>query len=147
MERVVDTREYLDMVCGLLRDGQRNVPVPVKGVSMRPFLRDQDMVYLIPLREPVRPGDIVLFQRPGGQYILHRVHRCLYDGSFLMLGDSQLQTERISGQQMRATVAFARIGGKDIRPGSLRWCFFAHLWRWLAPVRMPIGRIHKLFRK
>lgn len=146
MPRTVDTKEYLDMVCSLLREGQREVPVPVKGVSMRPFLRDQDMVYLNPIRERVRPGDIVLYLRRNGQYILHRVYRANPDGSFLMLGDSQLEPEPVAADQLRAKVSFVRLGAKEVRPGSLHWWLFSHLWRWLAPVREPISRVRNLFR-
>lgn len=146
MPRTVDTKEYLDMVCALLREGQREVPVPVKGVSMRPFLQDQDMVYLNPIREPVRPGDIVLYLRRSGQYILHRVCKSNPDGSFLMLGDSQLEKEPVAADQLLAKVSFVRLGAKEVRPGSLHWWLFAHLWRWLAPVRGPILRAWNLFR-
>lgn len=147
MPHTIDTREYLDTVCAMLRDGERNVPVPVKGVSMRPFLRDQDMVYLNPIDEPLRPGDIVLYLRRNGQYILHRVCRCKRDGSFLMLGDSQLEPEPVAADQLRAKVSSVRIGQREVRPGSLHWWLFAYLWRWLAPVRGPISRVRNLFRR
>ena len=32
----LDTNKYLDAVCLMVREGQKNVPVPIKGVSMRP---------------------------------------------------------------------------------------------------------------
>lgn len=138
MARLVDTKEYLDMVCALLREGKENVCVPVKGVSMRPFLRDQDLVYLNRIRQPVKPGDILLFQRPNGQYILHRVYRIAPDGRYLMLGDSQSVLEPIASDQALAIVSFARIGGKEVRPGSVQWWIFAKPWRWLAPLRKQI---------
>ena len=147
MNRIVDTTEYLDMVVSLLQEGQRDVPVPVKGVSMRPFLRDQDMAYVIPPEDSVNPGDILLFQRPDGRYILHRVHKRLPSGEYLMLGDSQQGTERIGTSQIRGKVSFVKIQSTVIAPGDLRWLFFAYPWRWLAPARGIIGRIHnKLHR-
>lgn len=145
MAHLVNTKEYLDMVCGLLLEGKENVCVPVKGVSMRPFLRDQDLVYLNLIREPVKPGDILLFQRPNGQYILHRVYR-IADGGFLMLGDSQRVLEPITSDQALAIVSFARIGGKEVRPGSVRWWFFAYPWRWMAPLRKQIGFVHRIVK-
>ena len=148
MARILGTTEYLDTACALLREGRTQVPVPVKGVSMRPCLRDGDLVYLDPLCQPVRPGDMVLFLRENGQYILHRVHRCLPDGSYLILGDSQLTPEPVQAHQLRATATRARCAGRDMAPGSLRWWFYAQPWRWLAPLRRPIGRLHRLiFRK
>ena len=147
MNRIVDTTEYLDMVVSLLREGKRDVPVPVKGVSMRPFLRDQDMAYLIPPEDSVRPGDILLFQRHGGQYILHRVQKCLPSGEYLMVGDNQWGMERIRPGQLRGKVSFVKIQGKVIAPGDLHWWFFAHPWRWLTPARAIAGRIRVKFRK
>lgn len=147
MHRIVDTTEYLDTVCELLRDGKRDVPVPIKGVSMRPFLRDQDMAYLIPVEDPVRPGDILLFQRPDGRYILHRVHRLLGNGTYLMLGDSQRGTEIIGEDALRGKVSFVRIQDRNVAPGSFRWWFFAYPWRWLAPARGIIGRLHSLLKR
>lgn len=147
MPRVIDTREYLDTVCDLLREGAQDVPVPVKGVSMRPFLRDQDVVYLNRIRGPVRRGDIVLYLRRNGQYILHRVHTCRPDGSFLMLGDSQRMLEPVAADQLRARVSYARRKEREVRPGSFLWWFFACPWRWLAPVRGQIFRIYRLLKR
>ena len=46
---VLDTNQYLDAVCLMIREGRENVPVPIQGVSMRPFLRNADFAYLVPL--------------------------------------------------------------------------------------------------
>jgi signal peptidase I len=147
MERVVDTVAYLDLVCQLLSEGHTAVPVPVKGVSMRPFLRDGDRVFLDLPKTAIRKGDIVLFRRTNGQYILHRVHRICRDGSFFMLGDSQLIPEPVPAEKIRARVSFAIIGGKTVKPRSLHWWFFAYPWRALAPFRRQIGWVRGVFRK
>lgn len=146
MAHRVDTKEYLDIVCQLLQEGKQNVGVPVKGFSMRPFLHDQDVAYLNLVAQPVKPGDILLFQRVTGQYILHRVHRCLPDGTFLMLGDFQETLERLELHQIRAIVSYVRIGDKILRPGDVRWWLFAHPWRWLAPVRKPIKDVYSFIK-
>lgn len=137
---VLDTTKYLDAVCRMLEDGEVNVPVPVTGVSMQPFLRNGDFAYLEPIREPVKKGDIVLYQRRHGQYILHRVYR-LREGGFWMLGDSHLKPEPVDADQLRGKVAFVRCGGRDIHPGDRRWWLFAYPWRWLAPWRKQIYQI------
>lgn len=147
MNRIVDTTEYLDTVCSLLREGKRDVPVPVKGVSMRPFLRDQDMAYLIPVEGPVKPGDILLFRRSSGRYILHRVHKLLGGGRYLMLGDSQRDVEVITDGNIRGKVSFVRIQDRNVAPGSFHWWFYAYPWRWLAPARGIIGRLHSLLKR
>ena len=70
---ILDTQAYLNTVCDMLAPGQTLVPVPVAGTSMCPFLHPGDTVYLsAPDRSP-EVGDILLFRRPTGPYILHRV--------------------------------------------------------------------------
>ena len=147
MARMVDTKEYLDTVCQLLREGKENVCVPVKGFSMRPFLHDQDLVYLNLVTRAAKPGDILLFQRFTGQYVLHRVYRCLPEGDYLMLGDFQDTQERIAPHQIRAIVSYARVKGQLIRPGDARWWLYSHPWRWLAPVRGSIIHGYSAIRR
>ena len=144
---VLDTEKYLDAVCRMIEEGRENVPVPVKGVSMRPFLCSGDFAYLVSLPGKIKKGDILLFQRENNQYVLHRVYKLRKDGSFLLLGDSQLQAEPVKKSQLRAKVSFVRCGGQDCRPGSFRWWFFADPWRVFAPWRPQIAKLLALFRK
>ena len=144
---VLDTETYLDAVCRMIGDGHENVPVPVRGVSMQPFLRNGDFAYLVPLGEQIRKGDILLYQRPNGQYVLHRVYRIDKQGTFWMLGDSQYQPEPVKREQLRAKTAFVRCGGKECGPGDSRWRFFAGVWRICGPWRPQIGKLLALFRK
>lgn len=136
MQRILDTKEYLDTVCDLLRQGQTLVPVPVAGSSMTPFLHPGDMVYLDTPVQPLRKADIVLFTRPDGRYILHRIVKVNQDGSFIMLGDAQTEREYVDGpQRIHARVTKAAHKGKLLTPGSPRWRFFATVWIWVAPLR------------
>ena len=143
----LDTHKYLDAVCLMVREGQKNVPVPIKGVSMRPFLRNGDFAYLAALPGKLKRGDIVLFQRPNSQYVLHRVYKILGNGRYLMLGDSQMEPEPVTADQLRAKVECVRIGTLACHPGSFRWWFFAVPWLRLAPWRPQIARLLALFRK
>ena len=46
----------------------------VSGVSMQPMLdQNADLVKIVPVASPLKVGDIPLFKRPGGDYVLHRV--------------------------------------------------------------------------
>lgn len=144
---VLDTETYLNAVCRMIEEGRTNVPVPVRGVSMRPFLRDGDFAYLVPLPEKISRGDILLFQRRNHQYVLHRVYKIRRDGSFLLLGDSQMGSEPVTRDQLRAKVAFVRCCGRDCHPGTFRWWFFACPWLRLARWRPQIAKLLALFRK
>ena len=144
---MLDTNKYLDAVCRMIEEGHENVPVPIRGVSMRPFLRDADFAYLIPLRGKLKRGDMVLYQRRNDQYVLHRIYKVLKNGSYLLLGDSQMEPEPVEAGQLRAKVSFVRCLGQQCRPGSFRWWFFAVPWLRLARWRPQIAKLLALFRK
>lgn len=151
MARVVDTKEYLDIVCDLLENGETSVPVPVAGSSMIPFLHPGDTVYLDLPAAPLKRADIVLYTRPSGKYILHRIIAVNDDGSFFMMGDAQQEREWIeSARQIRARVTCARHKGKLLTPRSPRWRFFATVWIRVVPLRHflmnTVGKIKKIIR-
>ena len=144
---VLDTETYLNAVCRMIEEGQSNVPVPIRGDSMRPFLRSADFAYLTQLPEQVKKGDMILFRRLNGQYVLHRVYKILADGNYLLLGDSQMIPEPVHRDQFRALVTHVRAGAQLLTPKDLRWWFFAYPWRWLAPWRPQVTKLLALFRK
>ena len=136
MPRILDTQAYLDTICDLLRQGEKSVAIPVAGGSMVPFLHHGDTVYLDLLDSPPKRGDIVLYTRESGRYILHRIYKVNKDGSFIMVGDAQQVLEWIeSREQIHARVTSARHKGKLNRPGTLRWWAYRHIWLWLLPIR------------
>lgn len=148
MASVLDTTEYLNVVAELLEAGKEEIPVPVSGSSMIPFLHPQDQVFLSPIRSPLRPGDIVLYRRASGQYVLHRLYRLCPEGGFEMLGDVQTQPEPIrSRQQLLGVVTRAIHKDKPIDPKGLYWRFYAGPWRRLRAVRPLLLRLRNLLPK
>lgn len=136
MPYTLDTQAYLDTVCDLLRQGQRHVAVPVAGGSMIPFLHHGDTVYLDLPDTPLKKGDIVLYTRQSGRYILHRIKKANPDGSFIMVGDAQQELELLPRRDMiHARVSYALHKGKRTQPGQPRWWFYQHLWLWIVPLR------------
>lgn len=139
MAHLLDTKLFLDTVCDLLRQGQTHVSVPVTGGSMIPFLHSGDMVYLNPPPERLCRGDIVLYTRSNGDYVLHRIQKANADGSFLMVGDAQQTLERITDRgQIYGIVAQVRHKGNLLTPRSLRWWLYRHVWLWLRPFRRKL---------
>ncbi|MBQ7415856.1 MAG: S24/S26 family peptidase [Oscillospiraceae bacterium] len=136
MPRTLDTQAYLDTVCELLQQGQCHVAVPVAGGSMIPFLHNGDTVYLDLPDSPVKKGDIVLYTRENGRYILHRIKKVNSDGSFIIVGDAQQDLELLPrGELIRARVTSARHKGKLMTPGQPRWWFYRYIWLNIIPVR------------
>lgn len=146
MPRILDTKSYLDTVCELLRAGHTHVPVNIAGTSMTPFLDPGDTVFLDLPEGAVEKGDIVLFQRLGGQYVLHRVAAVGPDGLLALLGDAQIRPEPVHPAQVRAVVTGARRGEKLLGPSSLRWRFFRGPWQHCRRLRPYVNRIRNHFK-
>ena len=74
--RTVDNALLLEEYRTLLETAEQ-LPLLISGNSMSPFLvHGRDTVYLTKVNRPLRKGDIVLYQRKGGAYILHRRAIC-----------------------------------------------------------------------
>ena len=146
MSIVLDTQSYLDTVCDLLREGRTHVPVTVAGTSMTPFFDPGDTVFLDLPAKPITVGDVILFRRFGQQYVLHRVVGIFPDGSYELLGDAQLRSERVAPDQVCAIVTALRRGEKLLDEHSTRWRFFRGPWRHIRRLRPYVNRLRNHFR-
>ncbi len=146
MARTVDTKEYLDTVCQLLEE-DRQVSIPIAGNSMCPFLHPGDTALLARVSGQPKPGEVYLFLRPDGSYVLHRLIRVGKDGTLWLLGDNQADPEPVQPNRLRAQVLCVRRKGKECAPGDLLWWVFAKLWRRLWRLRRPIGAILRKLRR
>lgn len=85
----------------------------VTGCSMLPMLRQgRDTVILEPVTDPLKAGDIALFQREDGPYVLHRVIIADEDG-YIFCGDNQAERERVTHQQLVARMTGYIRNGKE----------------------------------
>ena len=140
MEQRADTDLYMEKARLLLQAGER-VPLPVQGNSMAPFLvSGRDQVWLEQPQTPLRTGDILLYRRSSGQYILHRV--CRTGGTGLtMIGDAHsIREPGVRPEQVLGRAVCVRRKGKLLKPGNLLWEFFARVWIRMIPVRRPVLR-------
>lgn len=90
--KMMDTRAYVGMLKELVEQG-REVRMVISGSSMAPFLiHGRDSIFFrAPARE-LRKGDIVFYERPGGQFVVHRICRVHADG-YDIIGDAQTEIE------------------------------------------------------
>ena len=44
-----------------------------EGDSMFPIIRARDLLIIEAVREPLKIGDVPLYKRDSGQYVLHRI--------------------------------------------------------------------------
>lgn len=152
MEHKVKVLEPEQLMPKLLEILEVTEPVPlvISGSSMTPFLvHGRDTVYLSKVNGPLRRGDMVLYRRDGGNYILHRICR-VEAGSYTMVGDAQVWLEKgVRPDQILAKVTAVRRKGKLLEPGNFLWNFFEKVWLAMVPLRPAVmagyARLKKLF--
>lgn len=143
--RTMDEREFLPVCKEVLAAGG-SLPLRVTGVSMRPFLKEgRDTVLLLPVSGALRRGDVVLFTRPGGKLVLHRIVR-LGEKTLLVTGDNQVELETVPREAVLAVAQRVLRGEKTLTPGNAEWIFFRTVWRWLRPLRPFFWRIWRLLK-
>ena len=111
----------------------------VTGTSMTPFLQNgKDGVLLAPADHP-KTRDIILYRRPSGRYVLHRIIR-RYEDYCLCCGDNQWFLETVSLHQVEAVVcARYRNEKREALKGFRYWCYVNHL-----PLRRLYCRLRDL---
>ena len=144
--RIVSPDLIVEPLLGLL-DETEAVPLVISGGSMTPFLvHGRDTVYLSKASGPLKKGDMVLYLRDNGRYVLHRVLSAK-DGLYTMIGDAQIYPEPgIREDQIKAIVTAVRRKGRLLRKGSFWWTFFEKVWIRVIPIR-PVVRDFYFFVK
>ncbi|MBD5391106.1 hypothetical protein HDR67_03785 [bacterium] len=85
---------------------------PVNGKSMQPLLHANDVVEIAAI-DSVHVGDILLYRRENGQFVLHRVRKIEPNG-YTFVGDHQALVEKnISASQLIGKVISYKKQGKD----------------------------------
>lgn len=144
--KTVDTQIFLDAVKEMVQEG-REVPVTITGNSMSPFLvHRRDRVLFSSIKRPLQKGDMVLYQRKGGQYVMHRIQRIDWKrNEYYMIGDAQMMTEGpLKEGQIAAVVTSVCRKGKWLKQGDFWWEFFRGPWLYMVPFRRVALRTYAL---
>ena len=126
--KVLPPELLMDQLLGLLEDTE-SVPLVISGSSMTPFLvHGRDTVYLSKATHPLKKGDMILYRRDNGAYILHRIFR-VEGETYTLAGDAQTRLEPgVRQDQVLAVVRAVCRKGKIRRSGSFWWDFFERIW-------------------
>ena len=144
--KTIDALTEGDELENVLKSGCE-FPLRVTGHSMRPFLKEKrDTVWLISCDSP-KIGQIVLFRRSDGHFVLHRVRKIRKDGSLTVNGDAQTWTETIRKDQVIARVTAVARDGKRKSCGSFSVRLRDALWYPTRPIRPFIFKAYSLIRK
>ncbi len=146
-EKTISADEWISKAKFLLEKGME-VKIKPQGLSMLPFIMgDRDDVILKNIARPLKKGDIVLYRRANGGYVLHRVHHV--EGSNLyMMGDSQdfIEGPVFTGQCVALVETYYKKGVlKDNTKLGMRVKYT--IWMWLRPFRWKLIKLNAWRRK
>lgn len=143
----------------------QEVILTVTGNSMRPFLRHQlDQVVLIQANKAgLQPGDVPLYRRANGRYVLHRVVERIEGGvccslrgrttptanaagvRYTLLGDAQTEPEyNVMPEQIVAVAKAFYCRGKLVSCDAPAYRRRVLRWHRLLPIRAPLVFICRL---
>lgn len=145
--KVVDTRAYVSVLRELTEEG-REVSMVIFGSSMSPFLIHQrDTIFFRKPDRELRAGDMVFYERPNGQYVMHRIQKVRPEGYYI-IGDGQTAVEGpVKREQIFALITRVVRKGKELASGDFWWEFFAGVWLHLIPLRRVIMTLYARIRK
>ena len=141
--KAVPMEELSPLIVGLINEGT-DVTLTVTGNSMKPMLTHLRDSVVLTKCDPLalRVGDIPLYRREDGKYILHRIlksHDTVYDIS----GDHQWILERNVPKSCVLCVVkgFTR-NGKYHSCDEYGYRLYAFLWRKMFPFRKTVMTVH-----
>lgn len=110
--------------------------IPLNGSSMQPLIRRNiDTVTILPLRRPVKSGDIVLFADPRGRYVVHRVCKRKSD-LVITIGDHcQKPDPPLSENQVWGLVTNVHRNSRNIPVNTPIARSLGRIWMALLPLR------------
>ena len=121
--------------------------MPVNGTSMLPFIHAGDLVMLDKIsNHKIKKGDVVLYKRENGQYVLHRI-QSIKNKKLVMLGDNQLKLEKnIAYNQLLAKMISYKTKKKDVSVKSFKYRFWTNIWN-IYLIRYVILKVKWLLLK
>lgn len=149
--KVMDTAELMETYREILPRVD-SLPLVISGNSMTPFLvHGRDTVHLAAVGDrALKIGEIVLYQRDDGRYILHRICGIGKGPSerYNIIGDAHTVVEKnVRRDQIFAFVKWVDRKGKKQAPGSFWWEFFAKVWIQMIPARPVFLRLYTALRR
>lgn len=117
------------------------------GVSMLPMLKQGRDLFVVRKKSPGRckKYDVVLYRRPSGQYVLHRVVG-VRKQDYVILGDNCMRKEYgITDEDIIGVLtAFVR-KGKRYTTEDIRYRIYTRVWYCIYPIRKIAKRIRSKF--
>ncbi len=151
LQRRMIPMESLSELLRLQMENGGRAKLTVTGDSMYPMLKNcRDSVELMPIAPQQKKGDIILYRRDNGQFILHRIIAVTEDG-YICCGDNQWEKEPVRHDQLLAVVDSFTRNGKQYTLNQASYRLYVAAWLGLFPVRRYLlgirRRLGRLRRK
>lgn len=125
--KTVPMESLAEIIALQLKNGGK-AKLTVTGVSMRPlFHHRRDSVILIPVSGKQKPGDVVLYRRESGQYVLHRIIAC-EAAAYICCGDNQAERETVLPEQIIAVMDGFTRNGKAYTLDTFSYRVYTAVW-------------------
>ncbi len=85
---------------------------PIKGKSMRPLLKNDDIVTIKKIDNDIKKGDILLYKRNDDSFVLHRLNK-IKKNHYLIVGDHQTKIDLVEYNQLIGKVINYQKKDKD----------------------------------
>ena len=148
IQREVAFAELMPLIEDSLRQGL-TVTLPVTGNSMRPLFRHKRDSVVLSACDPysLKRGDVPLYRRDNGVYVLHRIVRVDED-FYTLTGDAQWALEvGLPKKNVLAVMTGYVRKGKKVNCCSFGYRVYAALWMWLLPLRPLIVRVWRALHR
>lgn len=119
------------------------------GDSMMPLLRENRDLMVIERKgaQRCRKYDVVLYRRPSGEYVLHRILKVRRD-DYVLCGDNRCYREYGVEESWILGVLTAVVrDGKEIPVTDWRYQLYVHLWCDLFYIRAGMIRVRDRLKR
>lgn len=145
MKESFELKDSVHVIAEAVENGGRFTLFP-RGTSMLPtIVPGRDSVCLVKV-QTLKAGDIILYKRPCGSFVLHRILKLCADGTFVLCGDNQRSYEKnVSAESVLFLVESYEKNGKTVkRGGVLFWIHYRYA-RVLQFAKAVIRRVFSAF--
>ncbi len=138
-------KELVPLIKELIAE-DKEVILTARGNSMRPMVKNiRDAVILSAYKGGAAVGDVILYERKNGSFVLHRIVEVCEDGSFVLMGDFQCVPEKgIKESQIIAVLSGIIRKNKKISCTSEKYQRYSRFWTKSRFVRRQYLRIINL---
>lgn len=117
------------------------------GDSMEPLLHDRSTRVVIRRADrPLRPGELPLYRRPNGQFIMHRIIRADAD-HYYTRGDNRAGLETVPKAWVLGVVTEIYRGDRHFAVTHPAYRAYVAVWGLLYPLRWAVYKCRERWRR